>query len=359
MLKQILEHEDLSALLFNACTPGTLCSIRRLCKKYRPFLERFFNTKFNIHNRLLRFFTSPDAFHAMQLDTLTLISGSFALQFFAGILYPDSDLDLYVEHLFAQQVVDFLLTDGYRFQPTAAQLGLQETLKVTQFASPEPYRTSDIEGIGGVLTFKKDNGQTVQLIVTCQGKTAIEVILNFHSTVVMNFIAWDLACSLYPAATFERNMSLACRVTPESHPIDSLMKYRHRGWNVILPEENTSSDLQSLLVSPFGGDNLRWVGDCKTWLIRLPTNNLPLLPPQPAMSCNLILHPACSTWWSLMLHNGIVSVEYSKFISRVRFLEYVRKHRPRQQEYLSNHEFFDSDYFMGTAKYLEDLSMDS
>ncbi|THH12762.1 hypothetical protein EUX98_g9790 [Antrodiella citrinella] len=117
----------------------------------------------------------------MQLNTLTLISGSFALQFFAGILYPDSDLDLYVEHLFAQQVVDFLLTDGYRFQPTAAQLGLQETLKVTQFASPEPYGTSDIEGIGGVLTFKKDNGQTVQLIVTCQGKTAIEVILNFHS----------------------------------------------------------------------------------------------------------------------------------------------------------------------------------
>ncbi|THH18535.1 hypothetical protein EUX98_g8941 [Antrodiella citrinella] len=354
-LQQIFEHEDLSALLFNVCTPGTLCAIQRLCKKYRPFLERFFNTKFNIENRLLRFFTSPDAFRAMQRNTLTLISGSFALQFFAGILYPTSDLDLYVESQFRQQVVDFLLMDGYNFKPTVTQLGLQETLDATQSASEQPYRTLVMEGISGVLTFEKDNGRTVQLIVTCQGRTAIEIILNFHSTVVMNFIAWDFACSLYPVATFERNVSLACRATPGSHPLDSLMKYRHRGWNVILPEEDTDENVQPLFASLFGGDSLRWIGDSKTWLIRLHTNTLPPLPLQPAISSHLILHPVCTALWSLMLQDGVVTVEYSKIVSRFRFFEYIMKHRHRQ-EYLSNHEFFDSNYFIETATFLGNLA---
>ncbi|THG92955.1 hypothetical protein EW026_g8134, partial [Hermanssonia centrifuga] len=36
----------------------------------------------------------------------------------------------------------------------------------------------------------------------------MEVILNFHSSVVLNVIAWDTAYSLYPHATFERRLSL-------------------------------------------------------------------------------------------------------------------------------------------------------
>ncbi|KAG8819209.1 hypothetical protein FRC19_010028, partial [Serendipita sp. 401] len=61
-------------------------------------------------------------FRSIQAETGTLISGSQALQFFDRAHYLDSDLDLYVSCRHTLTVGLFLLSIGYRFEPTARQL---------------------------------------------------------------------------------------------------------------------------------------------------------------------------------------------------------------------------------------------
>jgi len=46
-----------------------------------------------------------------------IISGSAALQFFQRVLYPESDLDLYVDHRYRQPIALWLASIGYRYVP--------------------------------------------------------------------------------------------------------------------------------------------------------------------------------------------------------------------------------------------------
>lgn len=64
---------------------------------------------FNLDKLLSRFFSPPEIlrFRELQCSTGMLISGSTALKFFERVVYPDSDLDLYIEHRFSRQVADW------------------------------------------------------------------------------------------------------------------------------------------------------------------------------------------------------------------------------------------------------------
>jgi hypothetical protein len=59
-------------------------------------VKDYFARAFNIEKRLSRYFDDPKSFRKLQAETLTVISGSTALQFFQRNFYPESDLDLYV-----------------------------------------------------------------------------------------------------------------------------------------------------------------------------------------------------------------------------------------------------------------------
>lgn len=53
--------------------------------------------EWDINDRLSRFLDSPTAFRSQLGRSNALISGSFALQFFERVVWPDSDLDIMVQ----------------------------------------------------------------------------------------------------------------------------------------------------------------------------------------------------------------------------------------------------------------------
>lgn len=73
---------------------------RDLLRLYRTSWAIRLNLKdndWNINYRLSRFFKNPMAFRSCLGRSNALISGSFALQFFERVSWPDSDLDIMVK----------------------------------------------------------------------------------------------------------------------------------------------------------------------------------------------------------------------------------------------------------------------
>ncbi|KAF9072632.1 hypothetical protein BDP27DRAFT_1261411, partial [Rhodocollybia butyracea] len=184
-------------------------------------VSSFNRRAFQIEKVLLRYFNQSeiDQFRMIQYDTGTLISGSTALQFFDLTVYEDSDLDLYVDIRYCSSLAKFLLRIGYKFQPFKHQkLKFDEALAetISDDVDLQVRRSEDQEwqesfeeygscGIATVFNFVR-GGRMVQVIVS--EKCAMDVILTFHSTCVINIISASHAYSLYPRATFIDRVAL-------------------------------------------------------------------------------------------------------------------------------------------------------
>ena len=59
--------------------------------------DAFYKSPRNINSKLRAFLAQPIAFRSRLAQCNALISGSFALQFFEGVIWPESDLDIFVE----------------------------------------------------------------------------------------------------------------------------------------------------------------------------------------------------------------------------------------------------------------------
>ncbi|KAF5362643.1 hypothetical protein D9758_009555 [Tetrapyrgos nigripes] len=89
-------------------------------KKARELVLQHNQQTFRIRRVLLRFLDTlynVARFRILQYELGLLVSGSTALQFFSDVVYPDSDLDTYVELVKFRPYADFLLEIGYVFDP--------------------------------------------------------------------------------------------------------------------------------------------------------------------------------------------------------------------------------------------------
>ncbi|VDC03935.1 unnamed protein product [Peniophora sp. CBMAI 1063] len=224
------------------------------------------------------FFNNVDGFRTMQAKTGTLVSGSTALQLLDRTTYTNSDLDLYVDHRYAGDVVTYLLEqEGYSFerrghQDVNAHRALENVVHIQDvYGLPEPVPAMPGylgRGIRAVLDFTRGD-KKIQLITS--KKAPLDIILLFHSTCVMNVITHQRAYSLFPRATLIDRVTLAINTAGEGERWDiARQKYANRGWRVVdLGNESLaleeSTDFQSMD---------RWVGDSETWTVPL----LPKLP---------------------------------------------------------------------------------
>ena len=156
------------------------------CRIANRAVHPYIHHAFNVDTLLLRFFPDPLAFRALQAETATLISGSFALQLFARTVYPSSDLDLYLHKRHRRTVGRWLLAAGYKFAPTSRQRSKFED-EVLRRPRPGHDGHYAMPGIACIYTFHRDPPQgapgerlKVQLIVAIN--TPMEVILGFHSS---------------------------------------------------------------------------------------------------------------------------------------------------------------------------------
>ncbi|KAI0801954.1 hypothetical protein BC629DRAFT_156478 [Irpex lacteus] len=310
---KILTNDLLFELIFSSTSPGTLLRLSRTCKRAKAAVQSYFLRAFNINKHLSRFFNNPLEFRSLQARTATLVSGSSALQFFNRLAYSDSDLDLYTYRIHGLEVGNWLLQNGYTFQPQNSQ---PTEFNVAYRATNSTNGTGslgdkyDLKGVAGVFTFVKTSPvnpfKKLQVQVVVATYTPMEVILNFHSTVVLNVIAWDRAYSLYPRATFEDRRALYMRsiLSPSGGVIQ---KYQARGWKFCFSLNQLQQD-KAFNVA-------RWIGDGHSWVIKLDTEGVTLPPPVTPSSTPLNKDPCRITSWvidrklSANAHRPQVSVQ--------------------------------------------------
>ncbi len=148
---------------------------------------------FCVDRLLSRYFTPSEilCFRELQFVTGALISGSTAVQFFDRDTYPNSDLDVYVEHRYVRILTDWLVNIGYEYKPLSDAANMA-TLDAAFAANPPeqelPLRPStgnifavqDYNKSSLIFNLEKRHPQrTVQLITTLE--CPLQSILDFHS----------------------------------------------------------------------------------------------------------------------------------------------------------------------------------
>ncbi|TRM55343.1 hypothetical protein BD626DRAFT_578246 [Schizophyllum amplum] len=183
-----------------------------VCKDSRERVLSYRRRAYNLELGLTKFVPSSHitAFRNLQNATGLVISGSFALQFLERSHFTASDLDLYVDHFNAIFVADFLASLGYVYRPRTLQQPhfekdiLEYTPKMDRTAS-EGYTDTALTGAYDfVLT--ADSTTIIQLMTAATNP--VDVILSFHSSIVMNIITHSYAHALYPMETFQRRRAL-------------------------------------------------------------------------------------------------------------------------------------------------------
>lgn len=196
---QIIFNHLIHEIIFSHLTPLEFLRLAKTCRLVYAVVQTFITRTFNINRALSRFFSDPIAFRSLQARTGTLISGSFALQFFDRTFYSESDLDLYVHPQFKQEVALWFPQNGYQFVPGRHQRpDLEETIRrggsggwtgdISDIVANSMIIGSDwlyaevSNNIDCVYTFAKldDPNLRVQCIVA--GRAPLEVILAFHSS---------------------------------------------------------------------------------------------------------------------------------------------------------------------------------
>ena len=179
-------------LLFSCLSPANLFRYAATCKTARSSVSSYCQRAFKIGNQLKYFFTEEEIryFRYWQSRTGMLISGSTALQFLDRSFYPDSDLDIYVEHLYADRIAYWLFSIGYEYVPRKQQAkDFRIAYQAIHYGTPHPLHpflppdsTGYLgKGVGDIYDFHKSRpDRKIQLITSYH--SPLELILNFHSS---------------------------------------------------------------------------------------------------------------------------------------------------------------------------------
>lgn len=192
-------------------------------KRSHGVVTSYYSRAFRIDVLLASFFEPLELvyFRYWQARAGVLISGSTALQFFNRTLYPDSDLDLYVEHRYCLGIAKWLQSTGYAYRPRSWQhssLELEvnenpdgtEHFEPGQLFHPSASRGYFGRGVANVLNFHKANpNRKIQLITSKH--SPLEIILNFHSsqsTTICNILSQGLLDSSVRNECYQPRKSL-------------------------------------------------------------------------------------------------------------------------------------------------------
>ncbi|KAI0367239.1 hypothetical protein BV20DRAFT_1037878 [Pilatotrama ljubarskyi] len=315
--------------ILDNCSPQNIFRLSRVRRQARHAVQDYTERVFNVNTRLSRFFRDPLAFRSLQACTATVISGSFALQFFDRSYFAGSDLDLYVHPDTAVlHVGEYLQSEGYEYRPCQWQLDdyhkeiqrLCETMGHFQSddtSIEENNLLYKLKSVRAVYSFTKggpdDSTRTVQIIVSRLCPMAS--ILDFHSTCVMNAITYNTACSFYPIATYEQRMSLVINDSDPNAPA-ALEKYARRGWRSIA----NPSPLVPFLDSESGVfhfNTTRWACDSRSWTIHLSSDGVIAPPPASPSSVPLTWDPIVECSWILEQYGETAVPMYEKIATTV------------------------------------------
>ncbi|RDB26093.1 hypothetical protein Hypma_006903 [Hypsizygus marmoreus] len=146
--------------LFSCLDPRSLYRYGRTCEDAHLAVASYTRRAFDIQDLLLRYFEISECveFRTLQATTGLLISGSSTIEFFLRRRFQKSDLDLFVEHRYAEPVGQWLMQVGYEFVSRPNQnSAYPEVLSMTMADERLSYDDPEYlgQGIAAVLTFQK------------------------------------------------------------------------------------------------------------------------------------------------------------------------------------------------------------
>jgi hypothetical protein len=153
-----------------------------------------------------------------------IISGSAALAVLQPQIKEPYDIDFYVPPRGLAQLLKFVQAHGYELTPGEGDYSPQIVLKLVHPVS----------------------ASRVDIVVPANG--VVQEVTRFHSTVVMNYIAYYGAVSLYPSWTLNR---VGAVVRDGGREGGCIQKYRDRGFTMVndpsvLPMGRRGQDLGHL-----------------------------------------------------------------------------------------------------------------
>jgi len=152
---------------------------------------------------------SIEELRAIMRASNCVVSGLYALHTFFYNGFQPGDLDLYVPSSSSAPLLQFIQSCGYRCVSTTADY---------------PTHTSCIDKVDHFRLPGTD--LKIDVVYSCTA-SPIQVIPHFHSTIVMNYLAWYGAVSFYPRLTLGKwgIINGAVQVPVE--------KYRKREFNLL------------------------------------------------------------------------------------------------------------------------------
>ncbi|KAF7975584.1 hypothetical protein HWV62_9297 [Athelia sp. TMB] len=263
--------------------PEDLAAFARISTLGRDTVHGYQTIAFNINKHLLPYMPLPSLFRDVQLRTGTLIAGSHALRFFLRISDADTDLNIYVNRGHAYEVGQHLIDkQGYKFLPwgpTGPQLfGNQESDgrlwdEYGDVIGGDGQPLYSKQSIHAAFRFTKvcPDGVSRVISMSVAVHSAVHLILNMHTTCIMNLISSHFAISLYPRSTFLRRITvpLHCNTTTPDILLDvEREKYIGRGFSY-----HSSLNIADT-ITMFDAGTIRSIGDALCWKIPLETGSL-------------------------------------------------------------------------------------
>lgn len=251
-------------------------SLVRLAQTSRDMRE-YILSAWNINIRLLRFFDDPVAFRSRLGQCDALIAGSFALQFFEGVTWRESDLDIEVRagpNLEAMH--DYLVSDGgYELSVDGKGRGTQANDRdPAAAAAGQAHNEKGRYGSRDVVEcrsyYRRRGPSTVvkaQLIAT-RDVPVQSVLRCYYTSCLVNFITWNKAFSVFPRATFAEHRTLPLKKL-DARERRCHDKYRERGWRM---QRRPRLDAAGEFLARVGDEHThRRLGDRYTWVMPLDT----------------------------------------------------------------------------------------
>jgi hypothetical protein len=93
----LTRNPSLYDVIFSCLHPGQRVQLKRVDKAASAAIDHFHRRAHNVNSFLKQYFEDSIAFRSLQARTGAVVSGSAVLQILDQTVYPDSDLDIYVE----------------------------------------------------------------------------------------------------------------------------------------------------------------------------------------------------------------------------------------------------------------------
>ena len=119
-LNDILHHAEIIDMIFLNLSLANTMWFSRVAHLTCDMMKIRNTMMYSIHTLLRPFFDCPVGFRCLQAHMGTLISGCNTLNFFDGMRYRDSHLDLYMHMGHAKEVGLWIIAEGYEYQPISA-----------------------------------------------------------------------------------------------------------------------------------------------------------------------------------------------------------------------------------------------